>query len=221
MNEVKANGKTTSCRSIGQWLFNPFRFIAGYKAFLLGLGIILISAFLGFLGNTHFDGVLDVHTVIEAPMWFFFAEGIIDWLSLVVPLFFFGLIISSSAIRLTDVFGTQALARWPYLITSIVMLPEANRRFITYLISRSNPTASSATLNYADMCIFIFAAVVTVFMIVWMVALMYRAYVVSCNIKGAKAIITFIVSIIGAEVLSKLLILFLLQEKVTQSMKAP
>jgi hypothetical protein len=36
-----------------------------------------------------------------------------------------------------------------------------------------------------------------------MVALMYKAYTVSCNIKGSKAIITFIISLIGAEVLSK------------------
>jgi len=211
MKEVKNSGEIMSDRSISQWLFNPFRFVAGYKALLLGLGIIMISALIGSLGNTHFDGVLDVHVGNEAPLWYFFAEGIIDWLSLAVPFFFFGLILSSSSPRMIDVFGTQALARWPYLITSVAMLPEANRRFSTYLISRLTSAADSVTLNYTDLCIFIFAAIVAVFMTVWTVALMYRAYAVSCNIKGAKAIITFIVSIIGAEVLSKSLILMLLQ----------
>lgn len=211
MNEVKNSGEITSGRSISQWLFNPFRFVAGYKALLLGLGIILISALIGSLGNTHFDGVLDVHTGKEAPLWYFFAEGAIDWLSLAVPLFFFGLILSPSLPRMTDVFGTQALARWPYLITSIAMLPKANQRFSTYLMSRITSTADSGALNYADLCIFIFAVIVTVLMIVWTVALMYRAFTVSCNIKGAKAIITFIASIIGAEVISKSLILLLLR----------
>jgi hypothetical protein len=52
--------------------------------------------------------------------------------------------------------------------------------------------------------------VVVVIMVVWTAALMYRAYAVSCNIKGARAVVTFIVSLIGAEVLSKVAILSLL-----------
>ena len=209
MNEIVNNTKTLPQRSISQWLFNPFSFVAGYQALLLGLGIMLISAFIGFLGNTHFDGVLDVHTGLEAPLWVFLAEGIIDWMSLAIPLFFFGLIVSTSALRIIDVPGTQALARWPYLITAIVMLPEANRRAGAYLVAKLGFAAAPAAINYRDMFIFGFAIIVGIFMAIWMVALMYKAYTVSCNIKGTRAIITFIVGLIGAEVLSKLSILLL------------
>ena len=211
MNETVNNTKTLPRRSSGQWLFNPFSFVAGYQALFLGLGIMLISAFIGFLGNTHFDGVLDVHTGLEAPLWVFLAEGIIDWMSLAIPLFFFGLIVSTSSLRIIDVFGTQVLARWPYIVTSVVMLPEANRRFGVYLISRFTSTDTSVTVGYIDMLIFIFTMLVAIIMAVWMVALMYRAYVVSCNIKGVRAIVTFIISLIGAEVLSKLSILLLFE----------
>ncbi len=210
MNKIKESGKNMSGGSISQWLFNPFRFVAGYKALLLGLGIMLISGFIGSLGNTHFDGLLDVHTGMEAPLWYFFAEGIIDWLSLAVPLFFFALIVSSSSLRMIDVFATQALARWPYLLVAVAMLPEANRRAGAYLMAKFT-TGISLAVNVSDMFIFGFAIIVVIFMAIWMVALMYRAYAVSCNIKGVKAIITFIVSIIGAEALSKSLILLLLQ----------
>jgi hypothetical protein len=211
VNEIVNNTKTLPQRNISQWLFNPFTFVAGYQALLLGLGIMLISAFIGFLGNTHFDGVLDAHKGLEAPLWYFLAEGIIDWMSIVMPLFFFGLIVSNSSFRIIDVFGTQALARWPYLITSIVTLPKATERFGIYLLSRFTSTAASVTMSYTDMLIFIFALLVAVIMVVWMVALMYRAYVVSCNIKGVRAIITFIISLTGAEVLSKLSILLLFE----------
>jgi hypothetical protein len=185
--------------------------VAGYQALFLGLGIMLISALFGFLGNTHFDGVLDVHKGLKAPLWFFLAESVIDWMSIAMPLFFFGLVASTSSLRMIDVFGTQALARWPYLITSIVMLPKATERFGIYLLSRFTSTAASVTIDYIDMLIFIFAVLVTIIMTVWTVALMYKAYVVSCNIKGARAIVTFIVSLIGAEVLSKLSILLLFE----------
>lgn len=210
MTQIATNSKTTTNNRLSQWLFNPFKFVAGYRALLLGLAIILLSAFIGSLGNTHFDGVLDVHTGRHAPLWYFFAEGIIDWLSIAIPLFFFGLVASPSALRIIDVFGTQALARWPYLITAMVMLPDANRRFGTYLTARITMAAAPAAINYMDVFMFAFAIILTVLMAIWMVALMYRAYAVSCNIKGAKAIGTFIVSLIGAELLSKFATLLLL-----------
>ncbi len=58
-----------------------------------------------------------------------------------------------------------------------------------------------------DALIFSVAAIIAVLMIIWMVALMYKAYTVSCNVKGAKAIITFILSLILAEAVSKVLII--------------
>ncbi len=187
MNEIVNNTKTLPRRSISQWLFNPFSFVAGYQALFLGLGIMLISALFGFLGNTHFDGVLDVHIQDwKLRYGVFLAEGIIDWMSLAIPLFFFGLIVSTSSLRIIDVFGTQALARWPYLITSIVMLPKATERFGIYLLSRFTSTAASVTMNYTDMLIFIFAIIVAIFMAVWMVALMYKAYTCIVQYKRRK-----------------------------------
>jgi hypothetical protein len=207
MTEITTCIKTTAGKRLYQWFFNPFKFVAGYTALLSGLGIILLSAFVGSLSNTHFDGVLDVHIGLEANLWLFFAEGLINWICLSVPLFFFGLIVSRSSFRAIDIFGTQALARWPYLITALAMLPDANRRIGEYLMAQVTQTTPTVTVNYIDALIFAFAVILTVLMAVWMVALMYRAYAVSCNVKGAKPIITFIVSLIGAEVLSKAMIL--------------
>jgi hypothetical protein len=113
------------------------------------------------------------------------------------------LIVSHSSFRVIDVLGTQALARWPYLITSVVMFPDANQRVIAYIMSKLTQAVPAAAIGSVDVLIFGFAMFVTVLMTIWMVALMYRAYAVSCNIKGTAAVITFIVSLTGAEVLSK------------------
>jgi hypothetical protein len=207
MNQTTNETGTKEKRTFAQWLFNPFKFIAGYQALLIGLAAILLTSLLGYLSNTHFDGVLDVHTGMQAPLWLFFAEGLINWICMVVLLFFFGLIVSRSSFRVIDLLGTQALARGPYLITALVMLPDANRKFGDYLTSKLTQAATPATLNYIDMSVFVFAIILTILMTIWMVALMYRAYCVSCNIKGTKAIATFIVSLIGAEALSKFAIL--------------
>ncbi|MFZ0033855.1 MAG: hypothetical protein WAK60_02550 [Sedimentisphaerales bacterium] len=209
MTEITANTKTANGNRLSQWLFNPFRFIAGFKTLLLGLAIILVSGFVGSLSNTHFDGVLDLHTGAAAPMWFFLSEGVINWICMVIPLFFFGLIVSRSSFRTIDVLGTQALARWPYLIAALVMLPDANKRVLEYIVSKAKQIAPAAAINPADVLVFGFAMIIAIFMAIWMVALMYRAYTVSCNIKGARAIVTFIVSLILAEVLSKITIFLL------------
>jgi hypothetical protein len=184
--------------------------LAGSKALFLGLAILLLTSFLGSLSNTHFDGVLDAHTGRGVPLWLFFAENLINWLSMVLFLLLSALLVSRSHWRFIDVLGTQALSRWPTLLTALAMLPDANRRFGAYLMSKLNQSGASMTISAADTVIFVISTLIALLMIIWMVALMYRAYAVSCNVKGAKAVVTFIISIILAETISKIVILSLL-----------
>ena len=208
--EISENNINESHKSLSQWLFNPFRFVAGAETLVWGLIIMAAATLIGAFGKTHFDGVLDVHTGRGAPMWLFIAEGISDWLSMVLFLFFSGLLISRSSWRFIDILGTQALSRWPTLLTVLVMLPEANRRFANYLMSKVSQSGTAPVINQTDAFVFFTAAIISVLMIIWMVALMYKAYTASCNVKGPKAVVTFIVSLILAEALSKVLILSLL-----------
>lgn len=193
-------------RGLKQWLFNPFNFIAGSQALLLGLAIILLSAALGFLGTTHFDGTLDVHVGASAPFWFFILEVLIDWLSLALPLYLFALIFSKSSFRAIDLFGTQALARWPYLIIALLMLAPAVQRVNQYFLSLAGLAPRQPELNYLDILVAGFAFILSFAMIVWTVALMYKAYVVSCNLKGTRAVVTFVLAIVIAEISSKIII---------------
>jgi hypothetical protein len=193
--------------SLSQYLFNPFRIVAGYKALFLGLGFITTTSLIASVGGIHFDGVLDVHMYKPGPMGLFLTESLINWLCMVLFLFFSALIVSRSQWRFIDIAGTQALSRWPTLITALVMLPKANRRFGEYLMSKLGQNSVVTTINSTDAIIFFVAAIIAVLMIIWMVALMYKAYTVSCNVKGAKAIVTFIISLLLAEVVSKVLII--------------
>lgn len=202
---------------IRQYLFNPFKTAAGIEALSIGLIILLIAAFIGSLSNTHFDGVLDMHSGLSVPTWMFLAESAIDWLCLVLFLYFSALIISRSQWRFIDLAGTEALARWPMLITALVMLPDANRRFLEQLMSQLKQNKMELNFGYPDAIIFFIASTISVLMIIWMVALMYRAYSVSCNVKGAKAIVTFIISLILAEIVSKILIILLFSSVVPEN----
>lgn len=195
-------------RTLKQWLFNPFKFIAGPSALLMGLAIMLISAYMGSLSNTHFDGVLDIHTGRPAafPLWFYMAESSIGWFIISIVLLLSAFIISSSSFRIIDIFGTQALARAPYLLAVLVVLPEGSVKFGKYLAEKYMQQPTTITIESTDVLFFVIAAVVSLMMIVWTVVLMYRAYAVSCNVKGGKAIGSFIIALLIAEILSKIAI---------------
>jgi hypothetical protein len=118
-------------------------------------------------------------------------------------------------VRAVDVFGTQAIARLPYLLASLATLTPGFQRHLVVLLDRvqrirDGESAASVALSAAgqpaDIDLFVYLAVVlfNLLMLAWMIALMYRAYAYTCNLKGARAIASFIVVLIVAEVLSKL-----------------
>jgi len=184
------------------WLFNPFKFIAGNKALLLGIGIMLITAIICFLEKFHLDGVLDVHEGREASSYFYFIEPVIDWLCLIIPLYLFGRSFSVSAIRFIDVAGTSALARYPMFFVVLLTIPIS-------LKNQSNDPQKLVNTIMQDPGLMakltIFGLLIILFL-VWTVALMYNAYSTSANLKGPKAAWSFVASIVIAEILSKVII---------------
>jgi len=117
-----------------------------------------------------------------------------------------GRLISGSRIRVRDVLGTQALARVPTVVTAcIALLPGAHRyasRMAAQLTGRGEAGPAAAT----DAAAYAVLIGVSIAMVVWMVALMYRAFCVSCNVSGRKAVVAFIVALMVAEVVSKVAI---------------
>jgi len=197
-------------RRIITLLFNPFVYIAGAKALWLGLAGILVAGLVGSLGHTHFDGVLDTHTGAAAPLWFFLSEGIVDWLCLAAVLLIAGRLSSKTSFRTIDLLGTQAMARWPTIFVSLLTLPTAFRRFSQQLAEQVMKQGK-VEFNNADAIIFFGVVLAMIPLICWMVFLMYKAYSVSCNVKGGKGVGTFIGSLIVAEILSKVAIYGLLK----------
>ena len=168
-------------------LFNPSVRIAGTKALLLGWLFIVLTAFIAYFSHCHFDGAIDAHQGSQSVWWLYLAEPLLAWLCTVLMFYITGRIASSSKVRLVDIAGTMALARWPMLFVALLF-------FI--------PVTLPANRLDIPPALILFSLVVLVFSI-WMLALMYNAYRVSCNVKGSKAVISFIVALILTEVLSK------------------
>jgi hypothetical protein len=171
------------------WLFNPFTYIAGLKSLLIGWLLMLLTAFIASYSGAHFDGALDVHGSLKVmPAWIFFIEQLIAWGSLVITFYLSGFFFSSSSVRFIDVAGTTALARAPLIIVAILHF------------AISTPAITP---------LYIGTSLIELLFIIWMIALLFNAFKVSCNIKGNKAVIVFIVSLIVAEIISKVILYYL------------
>jgi hypothetical protein len=183
--------KTVQFSTIMKWLVNPFERIAGWQALFIGLVVMALTAVIGKINHIAFDGVLDVHVGAMFSFPASFAMQAIDFLTLFLIMWIAGLCFSKSKLRAIDVAGTMALARAPMLLLAIVcFLP----------VIPASP--------YDIPLVIIFSLIIIPFYI-WMIAMMYNAYSVSCHLKGGKAILSFIGALLVAEIVSKLIFIFL------------
>jgi hypothetical protein len=184
------------------WLLHPFRFVAGWQALAIGLAGMALTAAVGHFSGMHNDGVIDAH-LGEGHFGLIFMEGIINWLSMVILLGLGTLLLRGPRPRLIDLAGTQAWARIPMLLVAFTgfFLPTAAiEKWIRSLMETPD---APVPIGGMDIALFVAAGIFTLLCLVWMVSLMWKGFQISANAKGAPAIITFIVAILAAEILSK------------------
>ena len=189
-----------------EWLVNPFMYVAGVQALVIGLAGILLSSFVGSFSNSHFDGTLDFHTGAAASLRVSLLEGLVDWVSLALVLAVVGKAVSRTAFRLVDLFGTQALARWPTVLAAAAALLPGYQRVALTIAQQLMSPGVAPHYAAADMAAFVLVVLVMVVAMVWMVTLMYRSYSLCCNIRGVKGAWTFVIGLLAAEAVSKLVI---------------
>jgi len=179
-----------------QLLFNPFIRIAGARSLLLGWLLMLLTAVIAYFSYCHFDGVIDAHDGCAAPFWIFLAEPLLAWGVAVLVFYLAGIIVARSGVRLIDIAGTLALARWPMLVVAIAC-------FI--------PVTAPRNLYDIQPSVIMLGIVMLPF-IIWMIALLYNAYSISTGVRGGKRIWSFIIALVIAEALSKALFFWLLAD---------
>ncbi len=186
------------------FIFNPFHRIAGLKALGLGFLIIVITALFAFLFNTHFPGLLDIKYGYKETYGFlnFLSYGIVNLMSMSVFIYLAGLLLSKSSVRFIDVIGTQTLARAPLLLAPFLNTSGLIEKGGAYLLFKYLEHGHPTSLSRVEFILFIFFTLLMILLIAWMITLMYNAYKVSCNVKGSKAVVSFIIIIFLVEILT-------------------
>ena len=180
----------------GSLIFNPFKRIAGWEAFGIGLVIVVLTTFTGNFAGIYFDGVIDMHfaeTFDSLKSWLMIPVNII---SISVIMWLAGITVSKN-FRFIDILGTMTLSRAPFLLIALAS-------FFVKVPDLSGIMQDPFVIF--DSISFIIILILTFPIIIWSVTLMYNAYKISTGASGQKLSISFIFGLVIAEIISKIII---------------
>ena len=183
-------------------LFNPFKKIAGFKALCWGFIGLIASMVLSIVTNFHYQGFLRFGGALKSAWWFFAAEHLAVWLVPATLFYIGGLIFSGSKIRIIDIFGTTLFAQIPFVIMNLFVLPPVVQRAMNIDLNMSLQNIVTDPDYISGTRIFMVSIIFLILTLVWM----FNALRVSCNLKGGKLAIVYIVGILLGDFICKLII---------------
>jgi len=181
-------------------MLNPYMRLAGWQAFALGIVFILLTGIVGTYANVYFDGAIDMHFTEKATLKTSFNLLGIDILSVFLALSVAGIFISKN-FRLIDILGTITLAKAPFLLFAVASLLTE---------SPSNEQIIKNPLSIFSSASFVIVMLFSVPIIIWYIILLYNAFKTSTGAKGNQVVIAFIIALLIAEIISKLLIIYIM-----------
>ena len=184
---------TTDNKKLSTWLFNPFLFVGGERILLIGLIIAAVHIPIGYFLNVRFDGAIDMHLVpTDVGLLTPVIDVLIAWLSMAGCMFAAAKIFQSP-MRLIDIAGAVLVARIPLLLSiGPVLLLEPDFQSIEELLN----------LQGSELYQLAALSVISLLFLIWFFVLLFNAFKINSNLKGARLWVGFIGSAIIAEIIS-------------------
>ncbi len=186
-------------------LINPFRYIAGLESLFLGLGILISTALTAYLSHIHFPDLISVKTSPGFPFSLILIQCLSNWMISSTLFYIVGILLSKSSVRAVDVFGTQAMARFPYLLVAFAGFSPLLDKFGKYMLWSTLSMGGPVVMPSFEMTFAVLIVMLTLIATAWMIILMVNAFKVSTNLKDAKLIVSFIAVLLLATLLTGLL----------------
>lgn len=193
-----------------EFLYNPFTRIAGVKSLLLGLAIMLITSVVAYYSHTRFDGIVDSHGGGDyAPYYLYLIDALNAWLSVVIVFYPISLFVTKFRSRFVDVAGTFLIARVPFIFDALATFYLSKSEVNKFLQAIVLKTKVEYTISTLDWMLFVGTILFLILCAVWNIALNYNAFKINTNLKGAKSAWIFILGIIVAEIISKIVFYYI------------
>lgn len=182
-------------------LFNPFEKYDARPLLFIGIAATALGSLLGYIYNARFDGVIDLHFSPDVNYAEPFSDNIFNIAFLFVALYVFGRSINKK-IRPIDILATTMIARIPFYLVCFTNVD--GKLFIeTAEALEKGPEALQA--NPGDLMVVAILGLLMLPFLVWYIALLFNGFKVAVNAKTSKHVLLFVLALIIAEVLSKIL----------------
>ena len=169
-------------------LFNPFRYIAGAKALVMGYLFIVASALMLYSGNLIQDSYIHIG-MAKASFLEVLGAQTIWWVIPALLLYLCGLLLSKSKIRIIDILGTTAFAQ---IIMLMMIAPMLLPVVMNNMLESVASLQSGAILEPASLMPMMIYSIWSIICLIIFYIWNYNAFAVSCNVSGWKAIAAFI-----------------------------
>lgn len=183
-------------------LYNPFETVSENRLLILGIAFTIMGSLTGWLFNARYDGVLDMHLDKPVELWQPFTDNIINIFSLTTLLLIAGKIVNRKT-RFIDILIATLIARAPFYILPLTniggKMEESSERLLEAATNVGKMLPED--LAYASVM-----GLVSIFILVWAMALLYNGYRVATNLKKTSQILGYIGIVIAAEIISKIII---------------
>lgn len=189
-------------------VYNPFEKIAGWKAFGIGILILCVTTVLGYFTHAVFFGIsiklVDSVTWCRAFSLQFLGLGV------TVAVMYLIALLAAKRVRFQDILGTVTLAKYPLILTPFIFwifggrTMEISDRIIQTI--QTNPREIVNILTISDYAVLMGFSVLSLAIAVWTIALLFHAFRVSTNLKGAKCGLLFTAIALISEIIINVVI---------------
>lgn len=187
-----------------QNLFNPFLKIAGWKALAFGLLFIVVSWLFATLCNARFDGIIDLHFADSVGLLHPLFDQLIGLIVMVVVFYLMALILGSKP-RVIDLAGTFAYSRLAYVLAPLFNI-SGFMSGLTNQLKTIDPNHPVLPFSNSQLALFIAFTLFSLTLVVWLVALYFKAWRTCTNLKGNRLVISFIAGLLIVEIITVYLI---------------
>ena len=184
-----------------KFLFNPFEKYDGRGLLAIGLVATLIGSMLGYSFNANFDGIFDMHFTYAVTFAKPFTDNVFNIAILFFTLHILGFTINKKT-RPADILGMVMLARLPFYLGTLFNINGFIAR-ITEAVLGIN--IDNIQLSTADLAILAAYGLLSIALLAWYITLLYNGFKTATNLKTINHKVLFAVTLIVAEILSKIL----------------
>lgn len=187
---------------------NPFRYLAGAKALAIGSIFILATSVLLHAASMVQDNLLHFAFVPHLSFLQVLLVQVVLWVLTALLLYGAGAILSRSKIRPIDIFGTTAFAQLPLLLLN---LPFLSSRFAAFIgKDLLNDVQAGLLPTGGELALLLLFVLYGLALLVLYWVWNYRAYSVSCNVHGSKAVVLYIAALVVGTIVSPWLVGFVI-----------